>query len=110
MPRDGVRDAPELLLDEEPFDVRPRIAAVLGCVQAAAELALQRLFFDRLERIGWKVAAVHLGLNLKRLKDLVGELARASLQLKLGVTEAKNVCGGWGVCACGHRRLIPVGD
>jgi hypothetical protein len=30
------------------------------------------------------VAAVHLSFDLKRLEDLVGELARASLKLKLG--------------------------
>ena len=56
------------------------------------------------------MAAVHLGLKLQRLEDLVGELAGAGLKLQLGFTEAKNVCGGWGVGACGHRGLILVGD
>ena len=110
VPGDGVSDSPELLFDEEPFDVRPAVAAVLCSVQAAAELALQRLLSDLLQCSGGKMAAVHLRFDFERLKDFVGELARAGLKLKLRFAEAENVGGGWGVGCCGHHLLIPVGD
>ena len=47
VPRERVGRAAELLLDEEPLDVRPALAAVLARVQAAGEPARERLAPDQ---------------------------------------------------------------
>ena len=48
VPRERVRRAAELLLDEEPLELRPALAAVLASVQAAAQPGLDRLALDPL--------------------------------------------------------------
>ena len=46
VPGERVGGAAELLLDQEPLDVRPALPAVLGGVQAAAQPPVQRLATD----------------------------------------------------------------
>ncbi len=96
VPGDGVRRAPELLLDEEPLDVGPALAAVLGAVQPAAEPALQRLLLDAGDRVGGQASVRALGLLLERDQDLVDERAGARLQLGLGGGQPLGGCGGGG--------------
>ncbi len=107
VPGDRVRRAAELLLDEEPLDVGPALAAVLGAVQAAAEPALQRLLLDARDGLGRQAAVGALGLLLERDQDLVDEGARTRLQLGLGGRQA---FGGGGDGGGGHACLISCGD
>jgi hypothetical protein len=83
VPGQRVGDAPELLLDEEPLDVAPALAAVLDGVQPAAQAAGQRLVADLLDALGRQPPAGALGLLLERHQDLLDERARSGLQLGL---------------------------
>src|SRR6185295_13877992 len=65
MPRDAVRRAPELLLDERPLDVAPALAAVLDGVQAAVEARGERGLADRVDLgLGQHAAGVSISVTV----------------------------------------------
>jgi hypothetical protein len=81
VPRERVGRAPELLLDEEPFEMAPALAAVLDGVQAAGQPADERLAADLVDPLGRQAPAGALGPLLERHQHLLDERARAGLDL-----------------------------
>ena len=83
VPREPVRRAPELLLDEAPLDVRPALPAVLDRVQAAVQARVDRGPADDVDLGRREHAAGALGHLLARHEDVLDEPPRALLQLAL---------------------------
>jgi hypothetical protein len=83
VPRERVRRAPQLLLDEEPLELCPTLAAVLGRVQAAGQPRVDRRALDPLFQVVGDPSAASLGELLVRDQHLVDEAAGACLQIQL---------------------------
>ena len=83
MPRERVRRAAELLLDQEPLELRPTLAAVLARVEAAAQTGLDRLALDPLLELLGDLPAAELGELLIGDQYLVDEAARTLAQVLL---------------------------
>ena len=83
MPVQPVGDAPELLVDEEPLEHRPALAAVLDGVASAVQPPRERLLADHRDPLGGQPPAEALRLELERHQHLLDELAGAGAQLAL---------------------------
>ena len=108
VPRERVGGAPELLLDEEPLDLRPALPAVLDGVEPARQPRLDRLALDALLQLVRDLPAGALGELLVRDQHLVDEAPRALAQLELLGREVGRRLGGRGGGGHGHRRELQV--
>ena len=103
VPRQRVRRAPELLLDEEPLRLRPALAAVLARVQAARQAGSDRLALDPLLQLVGDPAAASLRQLLVRDQQLVDEAAGALPEVELLRREVGGRERRRGRGADGHR-------
>jgi hypothetical protein len=94
VPRQRIRGAPQLLLDEEPLDLGPALTAVLDSVEPARQPRLDRLALDLLLQLVGDLPPGPLGELLVRDQQVVDEPARALAQLQLLGREVGGRLGG----------------
>ena len=103
VPVQAVGDAAELLVDQEPLEHRPSLAAVLGREPAAVQPRGDRLALDALDGLLGQLPAQLLGLELERHQHRLDERPRSLLELELvGCQLEAGGRGGDGLC---RRRL-----
>ena len=94
VPRERVRGAPELLLDQEPLDLRPALPAVLHGMEPAREPRLHSLALDPSLQLVGDLPAGPLRELLVRDQDLVDEAPCPLAQLELLRREVGRGLGG----------------
>src|SRR5262249_4663250 len=83
VPVEAARHPPELLVDQEPLEHRPALAAVLGCEPPRVQTGGDRLVLDHLDCLLGEPAAALFGLELERDQHVFHERTRALLELEL---------------------------
>jgi hypothetical protein len=97
VPRQRVGRAPELLLDEEPLDVAPALAAVLDGVQAAGE---------RRSIAAWRIAAIRSAGSRPRARSASTSSGNSTSSTKARARACSSACSGVSVDASATISVV----